>query len=171
VNPWPITPLGTKDLNFSAVNYDFTGLTASELAPLPGLESAIDASLIEAAASVADQAVLIASMAGDLDDLGIVLNEMGSDDFQSVLGDLAGAASAGDSLLSGFTSLFVAPSPAPAPGPAPAPTPGPSPTPIGGGGSSGGGAGSGGGTGGVAIPPEAPPGFEPGGRGTIIRLV
>jgi hypothetical protein len=87
------------------VNYDFTELTAGELADLPNLEAAIDASLLEATASVADQAVLIASMAGDLDDLGNVLNEMASDDFEQIAADLAGIASAGDGLLSGFTGL------------------------------------------------------------------
>jgi hypothetical protein len=106
VNPWPITPLGTDDLSFATVNYDFTGLTASELAPLPGLENAIDASLLDAATSVADQAILIASMAGDLDDLGNVLNEMGSDDFEQIAADLAKAGAAGDGLLSDFTGLF-----------------------------------------------------------------
>jgi hypothetical protein len=105
LSTWPIAPLGPKDLTFGVVNYDFTGLTAGELADLPNLAAAIDASLLDAAASVADQAVLIDSMAGDLDDLGNVLNEMASDDFEQILADLAGIASAGDSLLNGFTLL------------------------------------------------------------------
>jgi hypothetical protein len=105
LSTWPIAPLGPKDLTFGVVNYDFTGLTAGELADLPNLEAAIDATLADFGASVADQAVLIASMAGDLDDLGKVLNELASDDLEQILADLAGIASAGDSLLSGFTAL------------------------------------------------------------------
>jgi hypothetical protein len=105
LSTWPIAPLGPNDLNFGVVNYDFTGLTAGELADLPNLEAAIDATLSDFGASIADQAVLIASMAGDLDDLSNVLNELASDDFEQVAADLAGIASAGDSLLNGFTLL------------------------------------------------------------------
>jgi len=102
---WPILPLGANDLTFGVVNYDFTGLTAGELADLPNLEAAIDATLADFGTSLADQAVLIDSMTGDVDDLNIVLNEMGTDDFEQIAADLAGIASAGDSLLSGFTVL------------------------------------------------------------------
>jgi len=102
---WPILPLGANDLTFGVVNYDFTGLTAGELADLPNLEAAIDATLADFGTSVADQAVLIDSMAGDLDDLGKVLNELATDDFEQILADLAGIASTGDSLLNDFTVL------------------------------------------------------------------
>jgi len=105
VNPWPILPLGANDLTFGVVNYDFTGLTAGELADLPNLEAAIDATLADFGTSIADQAVLIDSMAGDLDDLSKVLNELATDDFEQILADLAGIASTGDSLLNDFTVL------------------------------------------------------------------
>ena len=105
MSTWPIAPLGTNDLNFGVVNYDFTGLTAGELADLPNLEAAIDATLADFGTSLADQAVLIDSIAGDLDDLNILLNEMASDDFEQILADLAGIAAASDGLLSGFTAL------------------------------------------------------------------
>jgi hypothetical protein len=106
MNPWPISPLGTNDLNFAVVNYDFTGLTASELGPLPPMEDAIDSSLADFTTSIADQTTLIASMDGDLNDLGNVVNEMSSDDFDQVLADLAGIASAGDGLLTDFVGLI-----------------------------------------------------------------
>ncbi len=105
MNPWPISPLGPKDLAFAAVNYDFTGLTADQLGPLPNLETAMDAHLADISTSIADQVVLVDSMAGDLDDLGNVLNELASDDFDQILADLAGIASAGDGLLNDFTTL------------------------------------------------------------------
>jgi hypothetical protein len=106
VNPWPIKPLTPKDLSFTVKNYDFTGLTAGALAPTQGLLNTIDAAAAEFSTSIADQTVLIASMAGDLDDLGIVLKEMSTDDFEQVAADLAKIAAAGDSLLSNFTGLF-----------------------------------------------------------------
>ena len=105
MNPWPISPLSPKDLAFTAVNYDFTGLTANELGPLPQLEAAMDANLADIGTSIADQTVLVASMAGDLDDLSNVLNELANDDFDQILADLAGIASAGDGLLNDFTTL------------------------------------------------------------------
>jgi hypothetical protein len=105
LTPWPIAPLGTKDLSFGVVNYDFTGLTAGELAELPNIEAAIDASLLDAAASVADQAVLIASMAGDLDDLGTVLYEITANDIGPFLAWLDQNAAAGDGLLADFALL------------------------------------------------------------------
>jgi len=106
MNAGLIAPLTAKDLTFTVVNYDFTGLTADELGPLPNLEAALDASLIEASASVADQAVLIATMASDLDDLGNVLNELNTDDFEQVAGQIAGAAATADALLNDFGSLI-----------------------------------------------------------------
>jgi hypothetical protein len=105
MNPWPITPLGPKDLTFAVVNYDFTGLTADQLGPLPQLEAVMDSGALDLAASIADQVVLVDSMASDLDDLGNVLNELQSDDFEQILADLAGIAAAGDGMLNNFTSL------------------------------------------------------------------
>lgn len=106
MNPGPIAPLTPKDLAFGAVKYDFTGLTADELAPLPQLEAAMDTNLADIGTSIADQAVLIDSMAGDLDDLGNVLNELATDDFGQILGDLAGIATAGDAMLKDFGDLI-----------------------------------------------------------------
>jgi hypothetical protein len=106
MNPWPIAPLGTKDLNFGVVNYDFTGLTGGELTDLPILEAAIDFSLGEAAASVADQAVLIASMAGDLDDLSTVLYEITANDIGPFLAYLDQNAAAGDPMLGDLATLI-----------------------------------------------------------------
>lgn len=105
MNPWPIAPLTPKQLNFAIVNYDFSGLTADALGPLPQLEAVMDSGALDLAASIADQVVLVDSMAGDLDDLGNVLKELQSDDFDQILADLAGIASAGDGMLNDFTSL------------------------------------------------------------------
>ncbi len=107
MNPWPITPLGTKDLDFAVVNYDFTGLTADHLGPLPPLEGAMDSILNDITTSLADQSVLIASMDGTFDDFSKMLNEVGSDDFDTVLGSLGGSASTGDSLLNDYVTLFT----------------------------------------------------------------
>ena len=106
MNPWPIAPLGPKDLAFVAVNYDFTGLTADQLSPLPSLEAAMDATLQDVATSIADQTVLIDSMAGDLDDLSNVLNELATDDFEQILADLAVIAAAGDGMLGDFAGTI-----------------------------------------------------------------
>jgi hypothetical protein len=105
VSTWPISPLSDRDLTFAVVNYDFTSLTANELSSLPNLETAIDTALADFGTSVADQTALIASMAGDLDDLGNILNELSTDDFDQVLADLAGAASAADGMLNDFNVL------------------------------------------------------------------
>jgi hypothetical protein len=137
VNPWPIAPLAPKDLDFAIVNYGFTDLTAGDLGPLPPLESFLDSSLLDFAASIADQTVLIDSMAGDLDDLFSILNELGSDDFTSVLADLGTIASAGDSLLNSYIALFPDSGTPPSP-PAPTPTPTPPTAPTAGGGGGGG---------------------------------
>jgi len=142
MNPWPISPLGTQDLDFAVVNYGFTDLTGNEIGPLPPLEAAMDTELADIAASIADQTILIASMAGDLDDLFSILNEVGTDDFGQVLADLAGTASTGDSLLNDFTSIFGGPPPPPPP-----PPPGGSGGGSGGGGSGGSGGGGSGGSG------------------------
>lgn len=107
MNPWPISPIGTQDLDFAVVNYDFTGLTAGELGPLPTLEVAMDLQLLDIGTSLADQAVLIASMDGTFDDFANMLNEVGSDDFDTVLGGLSGSAATGDSLLNDYTTLVT----------------------------------------------------------------
>jgi hypothetical protein len=103
-NPWPIAPLSASDLDFAVVDYDFTGLTADALADLPNLEAAMDELLAEIATSIADQTILIASMADDLDDLYTILDEVANDDVESVLADLAGIAAAGDSMLGDATT-------------------------------------------------------------------
>ena len=105
MNPWPIPLLGTKDLDFAIVNYDFTSLTADQLGPLPPLEGFMDSTALDLAASIADQAVLIDSMAGDLDDLGNIFTEMDNDGFDPILADLAGIAASGDTLLNNLTTL------------------------------------------------------------------
>jgi hypothetical protein len=104
--PWPIAPLAQSDLDFAIVNYDFTGLTADQLGPGDGLLTAIDSSLADFLQSVADQTLLIASMASDLDDLAAVLSEIDADDASQIIADLAGISAAGDTLLGGFTSLI-----------------------------------------------------------------
>jgi hypothetical protein len=99
VSTWPISPLSASDLDFAVVDYGFTGLTASELADLPNLEAAMDGLLTDLATSLADQTILIASMADDLDDLYTILDELANDDIESILADLAGIAAAGDTML------------------------------------------------------------------------
>jgi hypothetical protein len=106
MNPWPIAPLAESDLDFAVVNYDFTTLTATELGPADPLLAAIDSSLTEFGTSLADQTVLIDSMAGDLDDLGKVLDELATDDFEQIAADLAGIASTGDGILNDLTKLL-----------------------------------------------------------------
>jgi hypothetical protein len=106
MNPWPISPLTEKDLTFVPVNYDFTGLAASELSATQALLDAIDATLTDFGTSVADQTVEIASWTGDLLDLDQVLNELATDDFEQVAAELAKAAAAGDGLLNDFVGLF-----------------------------------------------------------------
>jgi hypothetical protein len=132
MNPWPISPLGTKDLDFAVVNYDFTGLTAGELQPLPALEDLIDATLLDAALSVTDQTGLFDSVESDFSDLSSIADEMGGDDFAATVTELTPAATAGDAALADFTSLIGT-----------------------GSGGSGGGGGTGGGTGGVSNPQSA----------------
>ena len=106
MNPWPIAPLSTRRQQFAVIDYFFRDLTASELGPLPPLEDFLDTTLVDAAASLADQTVLIASMDGDLNDLGNILNELATDDFDQILADLAAIASAGDTLLNDFSGLI-----------------------------------------------------------------
>ena len=106
MNPWPIPPLGKKDLDFAVKNYDFTSLTAHGLTGTREILDGIDKTLTEFSTSLAEQTILIASMAGDLDDLGIVLKELATDDFEQIAAELAKIAAAGDSLLDGVTALF-----------------------------------------------------------------
>lgn len=107
MNTWPIAPLRPKDLDFAVVNYDFTGLAADSLGPLPPLESAMDTDLVDIAASIADQTVLIASMDGIFDDAAGILDELANDNFNQVLGVFAGIQAAGDSLLNDYTTLVT----------------------------------------------------------------
>jgi hypothetical protein len=105
MNPWPISPLGPKDLDFAVVNYGFTDLTGNEISPLPPIESAMDLLAEDIAASLADQAVLIASMDGIFDDFANVINELESDNSEQVLGLFAGIESAGTGLLNDYVTL------------------------------------------------------------------
>ncbi len=98
MTPGPIAPLAASDLSFTRKDYGFVDLTANELGGTDQLLAAIDATAAEFAQSIPEQAALIASMAGDLEDLGSVLREIDTGDFESVLGELAGAAAAGDTL-------------------------------------------------------------------------
>jgi hypothetical protein len=106
VNPWPIAPVAASDLYFAVVAYDFTSLTGEETSQEDPLLDALDLVNADFATSIADQTVLIASMANDLDDLGKVLNEIATDDFEAIAADLAGIAAAGDGILTDFAKLF-----------------------------------------------------------------
>ncbi len=106
MSAWPITPLGANDLDFAVVNYDFTGLTASELTPLQNFDDGFDLTLADTITSVADQTILIASMAGDVDDLGTILDELASDDFSQILAELAALEALAGRELNDFLSLF-----------------------------------------------------------------
>jgi hypothetical protein len=114
MNPWPITPLSSKDLDFIPVNYDFTSLAGTEQADLPGLETAIDATLADFILSVADQTGLFAAMDGDLLDAASIPGEVDAVEFNRTAAELATAATAGDQLFSDYTSLVGASAP-PAP--------------------------------------------------------
>jgi hypothetical protein len=104
MNPWPIRPLIISDLNFQPKNYDFTTLTANELGDTPNMLASIDQTLSEFLTSLLDQSNLIASMEHDLDDLGQILTEVNTDNFESIAGELAGIAAAGDA-MSGASDL------------------------------------------------------------------
>jgi hypothetical protein len=106
MNAWPIAPLSTNDLNFAVVNYDFSGLTASELGDTGISLINLDILANEFAISLSDQGRLIASMAGDLDDLGNILGELAVDDSDQVIADLAALAAVGDGLLGDFANFF-----------------------------------------------------------------
>lgn len=98
MNPWPITPLSTLHLNFRRVNYDFTTQTANELGDLPNMLASIDQTVNEFIDSIIGQSNLIASMEHDLDDLGSILTEINTDNFENFAGELAGIASDADTL-------------------------------------------------------------------------
>ena len=119
MNPWPIYPLTSADLDFAVVSYDFSGLTANALADEPGLEAAIDLTLADVATSIADQTSLIAIMFDGLDDLDSIIGEIDGSPLDGVLGELANAATAGDSDLNDFTQQFTDSTPPPQPTPAP----------------------------------------------------
>lgn len=94
----PLTPIGPHDLEFVPVATDFAGLAADSLSSVDNLLLAIDAGLIDMAASYAAQTALSSSLDGDLADMSNQLGAMNADDFDSALGDLASAAAAGDTL-------------------------------------------------------------------------
>jgi len=106
MNPWPIAPIGTNDLDFAVVNYDFSGLTASELGNTGINDILLGLLENEFSISLSAQTRLIASMAGDLDDLGNILSELGTDNFDQVLSELASLAAIGDGLLLEFERVF-----------------------------------------------------------------
>jgi hypothetical protein len=117
VNPWPISPLTDKDLDFAIVNYGFTDLAGQDLGTLPRLEAELDQGLADILTSISDQAVLIASMDGIFDDAASIFNEIAGDDFNQTLGDLDTAATTGDSLLNDYTTLTTPSNPNPPPPP------------------------------------------------------
>lgn len=98
MNPWPIAPLGVRDLNFTPKNYDFVDMTASELGDTGNMLASIDQTVSEFITSLVDQSNLIASMEHDLDDLGVILSEINTDSFESVAQELAGIAGGVDTL-------------------------------------------------------------------------
>lgn len=94
----PIPLLQKSDLDFAVKNYDFTTLTATELSDTPQLLDSIDALIAEFADDLAAQVTLSALMDSDLAELAAISAEIENDDFDSLLGDIAGAADAGDQL-------------------------------------------------------------------------
>lgn len=106
MNPWPIAPLAESDLDFAVVNYGLADFTGNELSSLPSFETFIDSLLNDFSISMSEQAVLIASMDGIFDDMGLILDELAVDDFAQVLADLAGLAATGDSLLNAFSAFI-----------------------------------------------------------------
>ena len=106
MNPWPIAPLAPTDLDFAVVNYDFSGLTASELGNTGINDILLGLLENEFSISLSAQTRLIASMAGDLDDLGNILSELGTGDFDQVLAELAALAAIGDGFLLDFERVF-----------------------------------------------------------------
>ena len=107
MNPWPITPPGPNDLNFAVVSYGFTDSLANDLAELPSDLDAIDLTMLDLASSVVDQTVLIASMFDGLDDLGSIIGEIDASPLDSVLGELANTAAAGDATLSDYQGMLT----------------------------------------------------------------
>lgn len=106
-NPWPIAPLAHQQLSFALVDYNFAGLTADSLSEEPGLENAIDLTLADFAASIADQTGLIAVMFDGLDDLGTIMNEVDNSPLDGVLSELANTASAGDAILNDYQGMLT----------------------------------------------------------------
>jgi len=107
LNPGPLPPITANDLDFVPVNYDFATFTANAEAELPSLEGAIDLTLGDFIISVADQTTLIASLFDGLDDLGNIPGEIDGMEFDQTAAELSQAATDGDTLLSGFTSLIT----------------------------------------------------------------
>lgn len=116
MNPWPISPLTQKDLDFAVVGYGFSDLTANALADEPGLEAAMDTSLLDFGTSIADQTALIITLFDGLDDLGLISGEIDGSPLDGVLGNLANAASAGDAMLNDYQGQIGGPSSPPAGG-------------------------------------------------------
>lgn len=105
-NPWPIAPIAQSDLDFAVVNYDFATFTDNEQSELPSLEGALDISLLDYAASIADQTTEIASLFDGIDDVFAVLDEIGNDDLESIFTPLANASGQGDAVLATYNSLI-----------------------------------------------------------------
>lgn len=103
MNPWPIAPISPRDLDFSVVNYCFASFTANEETELPGLETAIDLTLLDFATSIADQTLLIADLFTGMDDVGLISGEIdSSDDVGQTLSDLSNSAAAADATLGDY---------------------------------------------------------------------
>lgn len=103
MNSWPIPLLTPKDLDFAVVNYNFTSFTADFESELPTIEGFIDTTLLDFAASIAEQIPLIASLFDGLDDLASIPGEIdASDNIASTLSDLANTAAAADATLGDF---------------------------------------------------------------------
>jgi hypothetical protein len=111
--PWPIAVLGPNDLDFAVVNYDFTGLTAGELGPLPPLETAMDTALFDISTSITDQTGFFDTLETDLLDAASIPGEIDNFDFNQTASDLAKAATAGDQLFSDYSSLVGSTAPPP----------------------------------------------------------
>lgn len=96
----PLNLISSDDLKFVPVTTDFAGLAADSLSDLPNLFAAIDADLAACAEIIKAEQALSPQLDSDLADAAEVLAEMDTDTFDSILGDLAGAASAADSMIS-----------------------------------------------------------------------
>ena len=96
----PLLLLNADELAFHPTPTDFAGIAADSLKDLPNLFAAIDADLADAAANVTGQLALGHQLDADLAEMTSLLDAMSADDFDSIAGDLAGAAGAADSMIS-----------------------------------------------------------------------